>query len=193
MAHQPAQSGSPVAGAVAAGQALALGNTTRMLQIGVPVEALKPQAEMLRASGAGVMHLAVDGKLAGLLSVSDPIKESPPEAWSSLTASGLRIVMATGDGLTTAMAVGKRLGIDEVHGEIKPAGKLQLVEQLQREGRIVAMAGDGINDAPFWSAAQPALLREELLQDADWSGAIGQMNLALRHAGPAIRVPRPDG
>ena len=111
MAHQPAQSGSPVAGAVAAGQALALGNTTRMLQIGVPVEALKPQAEMLRATGAGVMHLAVDGKLAGLLSVSDPIKESPPEALSSLTASGLRIVLATGDGLTTARAdVGIAMG-----------------------------------------------------------------------------------
>ena len=104
MAHQPAQSGSPVAGAVAAGQALALGNTTLMQQIGVPVEALKPEAETLRASGVSVMHLAVDGKLAGLKSVSDPIKESTPEALSSLTASGLRIVMATGDGLTTAMA-----------------------------------------------------------------------------------------
>ena len=111
MAHQPAQSGSPVAGAVAAGQALALGNTTLMQQIGVPVEALKPEAETLRASGASVMHLAVDGKLAGLKSVSDPIKESTPEALSSLTASGLRIVLATGDGLTTARAdVGIAMG-----------------------------------------------------------------------------------
>ena len=89
----------------------------------------------------------------GLLAVSDPIKKTTPEALASLKAAGLRIVMATGDGLTTARAVGKRLGIDEVHGEVKPADKLQLVERLQQEGRIVAMAGDGINDAPALAKA----------------------------------------
>jgi Cu+-exporting ATPase len=99
------------------------------------------------------MHLAVDGKLAGLLAVSDPVKASTPDALSTLSASGLRVVMATGDGLTTAKSVGGRLGIAEVHGEVKPADKLALVEKLQREGRIVAMAGDGINDAPALAKA----------------------------------------
>ena len=135
------------------GKALALGNTALMEQLGVKVDALNAQAEALRAQGASVMHLAVDGQLAGLLAVSDPIKATTPDALAALRKSGLRIVMATGDGLTTAQAVGKRLGIDEVHGEVKPADKLALVEKLQREGRVVAMAGDGINDAPALARA----------------------------------------
>ncbi len=132
---------------------LALGSTTLMRQLDVSVEPLVPQAEALRAEGASVIHLAVDGKLAGLLAVADPIRTSTPEALSSLRAAGLRIVMATGDGMTTALAVGTRLRIDEVHGEVKPADKLQLVEMLQRQGRVVAMAGDGINDAPALARA----------------------------------------
>jgi len=136
-----------------AGRQLALGNTTLMQQISVSVASLMSQAEGLRGEGASVMHLAVDGKLAGLLAVSDPIKQSTPEALATLKAAGLRIVMATGDGLTTAKAVGARLGIAEVHGEVKPADKLLLVEKLQKEGRIVAMAGDGINDAPALAKA----------------------------------------
>ena len=135
------------------GRQLALGNTALMAQIGVPVEVLLAQAESLRAEGASVMHLAVDGQLAGLLAVSDPVKDSTPEALAALKAAGLRIVMATGDGLTTAKAVAARLGIDEVHGEVKPADKLILIERLQREGRVVAMAGDGINDAPALARA----------------------------------------
>ena len=135
------------------GRQLALGNTTLMQQIGVSVDGLLPQAETLRNEGASVMHLAVNGQLAGLLAVSDPIKPSTPEALATLKAAGLRIVMATGDGLTTAQAVAGRLGIDEVHGEVKPADKLILVEKLQQEGRIVAMAGDGINDAPALAKA----------------------------------------
>jgi len=136
-----------------AGRQLALGNTALMEQMGVSVAALVPQAEALRAEGASVMHLAVDGQLMGLLAVSDPVKASTPEALATLKASGLRIVMATGDGLTTAKAVAARLGIDEVHGEVKPADKLLLVERLQKEGRMVAMAGDGINDAPALAKA----------------------------------------
>ncbi len=136
-----------------AGHQLALGNSSLMQQIKVSVAPLMAQAEGLRAEGASVMHLAVDGKLAGLLAVSDPIKASTPEALATLKAAGLRIVMATGDGLTTAKAVAVRLGIAEVHGEVKPADKLMLVEQLQKEGRIVAMAGDGINDAPALAKA----------------------------------------
>ena len=135
------------------GRRLALGNTALMEQEGVDVAALKLDAERLRGEGASVMHLAVDGRLAGLLAVTDPIKSSTPEAIRTLHASGLRIVMATGDGLTTARAVSAKLGIDEVHGEVKPADKLALVEKLQREGHVVAMAGDGINDAPALAKA----------------------------------------
>jgi Cu+-exporting ATPase len=136
-----------------AGRQLALGNTTLMQQLNVPVASLLAQSEELRSEGASVMYLAVDGRLAGLLAVSDPIKQSTPEALLLLKAAGLRVVMATGDGLTTAKAVAKRLGIDEVHGEVKPADKLILVEQMQQEGRVVAMAGDGINDAPALAKA----------------------------------------
>jgi Cu+-exporting ATPase len=132
---------------------LALGNTTLMQQMSVSVEALKSQAESLRAEGASVIYLAVDGQLAGLLAVSDPIKASTQEALTALKGAGLRIIMATGDGLTTAKAVGAKLGIEEVHGEVKPQDKLDLVEKLQKEGRIVAMAGDGINDAPALAKA----------------------------------------
>ena len=132
---------------------LALGNTALMEQLGISVQSLIPQAEELRSEGASVMHLAINGELAGLLAVSDPIKKSTPEALATLKEAGLRIVMATGDGLTTARSVAARLGIDEVHGEVKPADKLELVSKLQKEGRIVAMAGDGINDAPALAKA----------------------------------------
>jgi len=145
-------SGIGVRGAVD-GRRLALGNTTLMEQEGISVAALKLDAERLRGEGASVMHLAVDGRLAGLLAVTDPIKSSTPEAIHTLHASGLRIVMATGDGLTTAQAVATKLGIDEVHGEVEPADKLALVEKLQQQGHVVAMAGDGINDAPALARA----------------------------------------
>ena len=145
-------SGIGVRGSVA-GKALALGNTALMEQLGVDVAPMAAQAEALRADGASVMHLAVDGKLAGLLAVSDPVKATTAEALATLRQAGIRVVMATGDGLTTARAVGQRLGIEEVHGEVKPADKLRLVEKLQSEGRIVAMAGDGINDAPALARA----------------------------------------
>ncbi len=138
---------------VVGGKPLAIGNPTLMQQLGIEVAPLASQAEELRSQGASVMHLAVDGTLAGLLAVSDPVKTTTADALASLRKSGLRIIMATGDGLTTAQAVGKRLGIEEVHGEVKPADKLQLVERLQQEGRIVAMAGDGINDAPALAKA----------------------------------------
>jgi Cu+-exporting ATPase len=135
------------------GRQLALGNTALMDQLGVSVQALMTEAEALRSEGSSVMHLAIDGQLMGLLAVSDPIKPSTPEALATLKAAGIRIVMATGDGLTTARSVGARLGIDEVHGEVKPADKLALVDWLQKQGRVVAMAGDGINDAPALAKA----------------------------------------
>jgi Cu+-exporting ATPase len=145
-------SGIGVRGSVA-GKAVGLGNTAWMAQVGVDVASLAAQAEALRAEGASVMHLAVDAKLAGVLAVSDPVKATTADALASLRKANIRVIMATGDGLTTAQAVGKRLGIEEVHGEVKPADKLKLVEKLQSEGRIVAMAGDGINDAPALARA----------------------------------------
>jgi P-type Cu+ transporter len=138
---------------VVGGQRLALGNTSLMAGEGITTQALAAAADELRQSGASVMYLAADGRLLGLVAVSDPVKASTPEALAILRAAGLRIVMATGDGHTTAATVGKRLGIEEVYGEVKPADKLALVDRLQREGRKVAMAGDGINDAPALAKA----------------------------------------
>ena len=135
------------------GQVVAIGNTALMEEDGVDWHPLEPKAEFLRREGASVMFLAVDGKTAGLLAVSDPIKASTPAALDSLRASGLSLVMATGDGLTTARAIGRKLGIDEVRGEVKPKNKDDLVARLQAEGRIVAMVGDGINDAPALARA----------------------------------------
>ena len=135
------------------GQALALGNTALMQQDSVDIASLQKAAEDLRTQGASVMYLAAAGRLAGLLAVSDPVKSSTLEALNSLKAAGIKVIMATGDGLTTARAVALRLGIDEVHGEVKPADKLALVERLQAQGRVVAMAGDGINDAPALAKA----------------------------------------
>jgi len=145
-------SGIGVRGSVA-GKGLALGNTVLMQQLGVEVAGLVEQAQALRLQGSSVMYLAVNGQLAGLLAVSDPIKATTPDALTALRNNGLRIIMATGDGLATARAVGQRLGIDEVHGEVRPADKLKLVETLQADGRVVAMAGDGINDAPALARA----------------------------------------
>ena len=138
---------------VVEGRVIALGNTALLREAGGDPAPMAAEAERLRADGASVIHLAVDGRLAGLLAVHDPVKESTPDAIASLHREGIRIVMATGDGRTTAEAVARRLGIDEVHGEVRPQDKLDLVARLQSQGRIVAMAGDGINDAPALARA----------------------------------------
>jgi P-type Cu+ transporter len=138
---------------IVGGRKVALGNAALMAVDNVDTTPLVDKAEALRLGGASVMHLAVDGRLLGLLAVSDPVKASTPEALAILKHAGLRVVMATGDGLTTAKAVGRRLGIEKVYGEVKPADKLALVAKFQKEGRVVAMAGDGINDAPALAKA----------------------------------------
>ena len=138
---------------VVEGRALVLGNSKLMTEGGIDWQALAGEAEALRGEGASVMFLAVDGRAAGLLAVADPIKATTPEALARLRESGLAIVMATGDGLATAQAVARRLGIGEVHGEVKPKDKDDLVAALQAQGRVVAMAGDGINDAPALARA----------------------------------------
>ncbi len=154
--HKPdsfeSSSGIGVRGMVA-GHRLALGNTALMDDEKIDWRGLAGEAEGLRAEGASVMYLAADGRLVGLLAVSDPVKASTPEALESLRQAGMRVIMATGDGVTTAKSVAARLGIDEVHGEVKPQDKLALVERLKKEGRTVAMAGDGINDAPALAAS----------------------------------------
>ena len=132
---------------------LTLGNASFMQEVAVSVTSLAPQADVLRNEGASVIYLAIDGQFAGLLAVTDPIKSSTAEALAALRRMGVRIVMATGDGMLTAKSVGARLGIEEVHGEVKPADKLALVDKLQQQGHIVAMAGDGINDAPALAKA----------------------------------------
>ena len=135
------------------GQRIALGNTALMESEKVDWTVLKKEAEGLRSEGASVMYLAADGQLLGLVAVSDPVKASTLEALGTLREAGITVIMATGDGVTTAKSVAARLGISEVYGEVKPQDKLALVERLQAEGRVVAMAGDGINDAPALARA----------------------------------------
>ena len=135
------------------GRSLALGSVALMTEVGADFSTLSPEAEKLRLEGATAMFLAVDGQAAGLIAVADPVKDSTPAAVKALQADGLRIVMATGDSRTTADAVARQLGLDEVHGEVRPQDKAALVARLKAEGRHVAMAGDGINDAPALAAA----------------------------------------
>lgn len=120
---------------------------------GVSTKVLQDRAELLRLEGISIIYLAVDGVLAGLLAVSDPIKPTSKEAVTKLKADNVKIIMATGDGITTARAVAREMGIEEVHGEVKPQDKERLVADLQQYGRKVAMAGDGINDAPALARA----------------------------------------
>jgi len=135
------------------GKRVALGNTALMESLDVDWYALTGPAESLRGEGASVMYLAEGGVLVGLLAVSDPIKATTIEALTNLRNDGITVVMATGDGITTARSVASKLGIDEFYGEVKPQDKLALVDKLQKEGRVVAMAGDGINDAPALAKA----------------------------------------
>jgi Cu+-exporting ATPase len=132
---------------------LVLGSVALLQDVGAEAGALATEAERLRRDGATAMFLAVDGRAAGMIAVADPIKDSTAAAVQALQADGLRIVMATGDSLTTAGAVARHLGLDEVYGEVRPQQKAALVARLQAEGRRVAMAGDGINDAPALAGA----------------------------------------
>jgi Cu+-exporting ATPase len=136
------------------GRKVALGNRALLEALGVEVAGLAARAEDLRGDGQTVMFVAVDGKAAGLLGVADPIKESTPEAVRVLHREGMRVVMLTGDSKTTAQTVARKLDIDEVMAEVLPDEKAGIVKRLQAEGRVVAMAGDGINDAPALAQAQ---------------------------------------
>jgi Cu+-exporting ATPase len=133
---------------------VAVGSRTLMGEQGVDVSALSARAEELRAEGATVVFVAADGRLAGLIAVADPIRAAAPDALRRLSGDGVRVVMLTGDSRATAAAVAARLGLDEVVAEVLPEQKLAEVKRLQGEGRVVAMAGDGINDAPALAQAQ---------------------------------------
>ncbi len=135
------------------GKNLAMGNTALMQKLSIDVSPIEAQADTLRKTGASVVFLAVDKGLAGILAIADPIKVSTAAALKDLTDSGLRIIMATGDGELTARHVAEQLGIAEVHAEVTPALKLELIAELQAKGHQVAMAGDGINDAPALAMA----------------------------------------
>ena len=135
------------------GRQVALGNTRFLGELSIDVSALEPKAEALRHDGATAIFVAIDGKAAGVIGIADPIKATTPAAILALKAAGLRLVMMTGDNRTTAEAVARRLGIDEVQAEVLPQDKASVVQQLRSQGRIVAMAGDGVNDAPALAAA----------------------------------------
>ncbi|WP_312571647.1 heavy metal translocating P-type ATPase [Brevundimonas sp.] len=135
------------------GRQVALGNTRFLGELSIDVSALEPKAEALRHDGATAIFVAIDGKAAGVIGIADPIKATTPAAILALKAAGLRLVMMTGDNRTTAEAVARRLGIDEVQAEVLPQDKASVVQQLRSQGRIVAMGGDGVNDAPALAAA----------------------------------------
>ena len=135
------------------GKTIVLGNAKYLASIGVETTALDSEAERLRADGATVIDIAVDGQLAGLFAIADPVKTSTPEALQALAAEGVKVIMLTGDNRTTANAVAQRLGISEVEAEVLPDQKSAVVTKLRSAGRIVAMAGDGVNDAPALAAA----------------------------------------
>jgi Cu+-exporting ATPase len=136
------------------GRKVVLGNAVFMHAQGIDASALENEAEHARGEGATVINMAVDGKLAGILAIADPIKPSTPEALRALTAEGMRVIMLTGDNRTTAQAVARKLGIAEVEAEVLPDQKSAVVARLQKQGRVVAMAGDGVNDAPALAAAE---------------------------------------
>ncbi|WP_420831427.1 copper-transporting P-type ATPase [Bradyrhizobium acaciae] len=136
------------------GKMVLLGNAAFLRSQGVETSAMEAEAERQRGEGATVINMAVDGKLAGIMAIADPVKQSTPEALRELAADGVKVIMLTGDNRTTAQAVARRLGIAEVEAEVLPDQKSAVVAKLQKEGRKVAMAGDGVNDAPALAAAE---------------------------------------
>jgi P-type Cu+ transporter len=144
--------GKGVSGVVE-GKSLAAGNAAFLKEAGIATEPLSQLAEHLRKDGQTAIFIAIDGKPAGVFGIADPIKPSAPDATRKLKAQGLRVVMLTGDNRATALVVAKKLGIEELEAEVPPDKKAETVSRLQKNGRIVAMAGDGINDAPALAQA----------------------------------------
>jgi len=181
--------GKGVTGKVS-GHAVALGNARLFQELGIEPGALAEQAEKLRRDGQTVVFVAIDGRPAGLLGVADPIKESSREALKVLHDEGVRVVMATGDARTTAEAVARELGIEEVQAELQPADKEALISRMQAEGRHVAMAGDGVNDAPALARAEVGIAMGTGSDVALESAAIALVRGDLRGLGRARRLSR---
>ncbi|PYP87791.1 MAG: copper-transporting ATPase [Blastocatellia bacterium AA13] len=172
------------------GRSVVLGNKQLMLENGIEISELIDKAEALRKEGQTVMFTAVNAESAGLLGVMDPIKESTPEAIRLLHEAGLRIIMLSGDSRTTAAAVARRLGIDEVEAEILPDQKGAIIKHLQSQGRVVAMAGDGINDAPALAQAHVGIAMGTGTDVAMESAGITLVKGDLRGIVRAIRLSR---
>ncbi len=170
------------------GRTPVMGNTALMQAHGIDISRLGADTDKLRDEGASVIYLGADGLLAGVLAVADPVKSSSMEAIRLIHAAGVRIIMATGDGERTARAVGRKLGIDEVHGEITPDGKLALVDRLQGEGALVAMAGDGINDAPALAKSNVGIAMGTGTDVAMSSAQVTLVKGDLRGIAQAIRL-----
>jgi Cu+-exporting ATPase len=172
------------------GHSVALGNASLMEDLGIPTESLAETADTLRQEGQTVMWAAIDGREAGLLGVADPVKSSTPEAIAALHKEGVHIVMLTGDNRLTAEAVARRLGIDRVEADVLPDQKAAMVKRLQAEGRKVAMAGDGINDAPALAQAQVGIAMGTGTDVAIESAGVTLVKGDLRGIVRAIRLSR---
>jgi len=172
------------------GRRVALGNRKLLDELSTPPSGLGDQADALRRDGQTVMFVAVDGKVAGLIGVADPIKTSTPEALDLLRASGVRVVMLTGDNRTTAEAVARKLGIDQVEADVLPEQKGTVIKRLQGEGRRVAMAGDGINDAPALAQAEVGIAMGTGTDVAMESAGITLVKGDLRGIARARRLSR---
>ncbi len=181
--------GKGVAGTVE-GRAIALGNLKLFEALGITPGELAADADSLRSDGQTVMLLAIDGKAAGLIGVADPLKESTPEAIRALHEEGVQVIMLTGDNRITAEAVAKKLGIDRIEAEVLPEQKAAIVKQLQAQGRIVAMAGDGINDAPALAQAQVGIAMGTGTDVAMESAGITLVKGDLRGIVRALRLSR---
>jgi Cu+-exporting ATPase len=181
--------GQGVEGTVA-GRRVVVGNGRLMEATGGLPQSLADKAESLRAQGKTAMYAAIDGQVAVVIAVADPIKETTPEAVKTLQAEAVRVVMLSGDSRKTAEAVGRRLGIDEVIAEVLPEQKVEKIKALQAEGRFVAMAGDGINDAPALAQANVGIAMGTGTDVAIESAGVTLVKGDLRGIVKAIRLSR---
>lgn len=169
---------------------IAIGNERLLSERGIDTPDLQKRADSLRQEGQTVMFAAIDGRPSGLLGVADPIKSSTLEAIRTLRSEGIRIVMITGDNHTTASAIAKKLAIDDFHADVLPDGKSEVVKQLQSQGRVVAMAGDGINDAPALAQADVGIAMGTGTDVAIESGGVTLVKGDLRGIVRARRLGR---
>ncbi|MCC6694448.1 MAG: heavy metal translocating P-type ATPase [Candidatus Hydrogenedentes bacterium] len=181
--------GKGVAGSID-GASIALGNTALFVELGIQIGGAEQRAESLRAQGQTVVFVAANGRLAGLLGVADPVKPSTPEALKALHAAGIKVIMVTGDNRGTAEAVARSLGLDDVEAGVLPAQKGDVVKRLQSDGRTVAMAGDGINDAPALAAAHVGIAMGTGTDVAMESAGVTLVKGDLRGIARAVRLSR---